>query len=162
MFEDLDKNLEKFFWLGSGAYSIITGMQQEKETTKYLLLALGGYSIFRGLKTQPNPEDEAGAGQNPVPPGYVNTGWVNAFVVQLHDNLNSWTYGFGSGQQRCVDLEVLANVDDATFVTIHNRYYELYSVTIGNDIRSLNTTGCPSDMTPEITIRQRQLSLGII
>lgn len=155
-------NLEKYFWLGSGAYSIMTGLQTERDTTKYLLIALGAYSIYRGLNSDVTAEDELNAGNNSVPQGQVNQSWVNTFVVQLHDNLNSWTYGYGSGTQRCVDLEVLANVNDATFVTIHNKYYQLYGKTVGNDIRNLFTTGCPSDMSPEVVIRNRQLSLGII
>lgn len=161
MFDEIEKKLEQYFWAGSGAYSIITALQQEKKTTKYLLLMLGAYSVYKSFTINQNSAADLGAGNNTVPPGNVDSSYVNMFVSRLGTTLRTWGGYFN--QPRCSALTDLAyQTDNATFVTICNKYYDTYKNTLREDIIKLNTNGCNFGEVPETFVIDRMNQLNVV
>jgi hypothetical protein len=166
--EEITKGIEKLFWVGSGAYSVMEGLKSDKKVTKYLLIGLGAYSIFRGVTLESNPDSQLGAGANQVPPGTVNNLLVNAMVAELGNSLR--TSGGYFNPPRCQALRDMANdpdyrlrtINDTNFVSICNKYFDVYKSTLRQDILGAYTNGCPFGNNPDDVVLQRMSQLNVV
>lgn len=158
MFDNLDENMEKFFWLGSGAYSITQGIQQKSNITKGLLVGLGLYSLYRGFNVE-----KTSTGSNfpdvPIPPGSVDSFKVNSIMLEIYGVLNTTLI---DASDRCKAYERYNELNNSEFITVHNNYKNNYGSTIKEDMSKTYQSGCSYFSTQfDDIIINRMNQLGI-
>lgn len=160
--------IENVAFIGIGAAAIYTGYDEDGEHN-YFFMALGALAIGKGLfPGDKNNDDDLGAGNNPLPPNNggggtsrpINQAKVNALVVRLHTELNTWAWVFDSG--RCHALRDLNSMFDVDFIATHNLYYNQYGNTLGRALASLRTSGCQLGETVISEIQNRMAQLNIV